>query len=65
MGAGCLSSTSVLLYWLKPGMWALAQWGILGLGAGLAASFVYYKNRRSKAEINQLVSSPRSLCNDT
>lgn len=62
MGAGCLSSTSALLYWLKPGMWALAQWGILGLGAGLAASYSYYKNKRTKAEINQLVSSLQQAC---
>lgn len=55
LGAGCLSSTSALLFWLKPGPWALAQWGIMGLGAGLAASYVYYKNKRAKAEINQLV----------
>jgi hypothetical protein len=56
--AGWLVSAALLLAWLQPSAWTLAKFGLLGVAGALAFSFMYYKNSRSKVEINQVVGRP-------
>jgi hypothetical protein len=60
----CHLGSALLLAWFKPSAWVWAKWGFIGVGAGLVYSFLYHKNLRSKAEINQVVRRPgrRTRC---
>jgi hypothetical protein len=51
----CQLVSALLLAWFKPSAWVWAKWGLIGMAAGLVYSFLYFKNQRSKAEINTVV----------